>query len=154
MLKFWLKWSLNSPVILFCDELVFLIATYKPKSCWKALKFKLFFDESFPAASPESQVLFTWQYYFIHNSCLHFAHVCCVANCISRLISFFYVPIQRQRRSKINWKWFPVFGMHQMLYESPQLNVMHSSKYRTCSLWTTADGYKCTALVHHQRIYL
>jgi len=77
----------KSPMTLFCGKPVFLVATYKPKSCWQDLKHKLFFDESFPAASPESEVLFIWQWYFSFITVVRtlFIYVV-VVNCISYLI--------------------------------------------------------------------
>jgi hypothetical protein len=65
----------------------------------------------------------------IYNSCLHSViYVVVVLYLIFDII--FYVLIQRQRSSKINWEWLPVFGTHQMIYKPHELNVMHFSKFR------------------------
>ena len=68
----WLK--LDSFVTCYCVKLVFLAPTYKLKlgSSWKAIKYQLFYDESFPERPFESKVFSR----IILFSCSHFTCPC------------------------------------------------------------------------------
>ena len=81
----WLK--LDSFVTCYCVKLVFLAPTYKLKlgSSWKAIKYQLFYDESFPERPFESKVFSR----IILISCSHLhSPVCCVvwAYCVLYLV--------------------------------------------------------------------
>lgn len=79
----WLK--LDSLVTCYCVKLVFLAPTYKLGSSWKAIKYQLFYDESFPERPFESKVFSR----IILISCSHLqSPVCCVvwAYCVLYLV--------------------------------------------------------------------
>jgi hypothetical protein len=136
-------------MILFCGEVVFLVATYKPKSCWQDLKYKLFSDETFPAASSESKVLFIWL------CCFSFVTVVCimliymgVVNCISYVMSFFMYRYRDREAPKLTESGFQFLVCIKWFIR--HLNSTYCILItRSCLLWITADGYKCTTLVHH-----
>lgn len=139
----------------YCVKLVFLAPTYKLGASWKAIKYQLFYDENFPARPFESKVLLSCISIISLNDI--YASLSCVYMSLLYLMSGFWCVcafLQGERSSTINWKWFPVLGMHHMNDELLALLVMCFTWRYFWSLKIAVDGHKCTTLVHHQRIHL
>lgn len=92
--------------------------------------------------------------YLIVAEPIYYAYVYCFwgissLNCVYFTLAY----IQGQGSSTIVRKWFPVFGMNINVLLSFQ-HMISRIRYHSWYMEITADGYECTTLVHHQRIYL
>lgn len=146
LLNFEIAWSMSLFLTTCCHvKPVLLAATYQLISCWKTNKHKLFYDENLPAGAFESKVFETENPFPLKT-------LKNIGNIIPNIVLFFCCFYREKEAPRLTESGFQ-FLVCLYITSEPHLIAIFLTRYHSLSVQITADGYKCTTLVHHQRIY-